>query len=289
MNRISALELELEDDHEIARDGGINDAEFEDQELHGEGDSELDGESDNELDGESDNELDGESDSEVDGESDSEVDGESDNEFDRQGVDHFAQRFYELSLTDGESELEMAQQVDGLMREMEQEYFFKGLRKRLKGVGGSLLKSALASAAGALPIGNLAKLASSVARGDMKGLLGSLANTALSVASKHPALAVGLPALKALGFGRGGSRAPWRNFTSMAKDAYGQLAQHVDNETLRPATAHRVARNAFNKALLRAQTRTVNSGAGRSLSTGGRKRRRVVTLRRGDVLVVRVR
>jgi hypothetical protein len=177
---ISALELELEEDAELGVDEELDDAELE---LYG---AELEAD-DAEL------EEDSEWEAADDGESDYELgdDGEL-VEPDRHG---FAERFYELSLREGESELELAREVDTLLREMEHEYFFKGLLKKVKGAGKSLLKHAAKAAGGALPIGNLAKIATSLARGDMRGMLGSLANTALSVASKHPALAAAMPAL----------------------------------------------------------------------------------------------
>jgi hypothetical protein len=276
---MSALELELEEDAESSAldDGELDDAELEadDSELD---DSELD---DSELETD-DAELEAD-DSELD---DSELDDSELVEPDQRG---FVERFYELSLRDSEDEMEIAREVDDILREMEQEYFLKGFIKKVGSAGKTLIKKAAKVAAGVLP-GDLAKIATSLARGDMKGLLSSLATTALSVASKHPALAAAMPALQALGFGGAGGglpslgKLPWKNFVGMAKDAYGRLAKNVDQEAMTPAGAQRAARGAFNGALARAARRSRASGGA---SVGGGKR--VITLRRGDRLVVRVR
>jgi hypothetical protein len=274
---ISALELELEEDAELRADDefGAGDAELDDAEL----DDEL--EADDEL--EEDAEWEFEAD---DGESDDyELGDEELVEPDRRG---FAERFYELSLREGESELELAHEVDTILREMEREYFLKGL---LKKVGGArkLIGKVAKVAGGVLPIGNVAKIATSLASGDMRGLLGSLANTALSVASKHPALAAAMPALKALGFGNpAAGKLPWQNFASMAKDAFGQLAKNVDQEAMTPVGAQRAARGAFNTALVGAARRS-RSRSGSQRAAAGAGRKRVVTLRRGERLIVRVR
>jgi hypothetical protein len=183
--------------------------------------------------------------------------------------------------------------VDSILREMEHEYFLKGLLKKVGSAGKVLIKRAAKAAAGALPLGNVAKIATSLASGDMRGLLSSLANTALSVASKHPALAAAMPALKALGFGGPGGglpsldKLPWKNLTSMAKDAFGQLAKTVDQEAMTPVGAQRAARAAFNGALVRAARRSRGGASGARTGRYGRKR--VVTLGRGERLVVRVR
>jgi hypothetical protein len=295
MSRISPLELELEEgrsfedgrgDFEDALDGELDDSETHDAELVFEGDdaelddAELD---DAELD---DAELD-DAELELESDADGEVNDELDGELAEPDRFRFAERLYELSLNGADSELELSHEVDAIVREMEHEYFLKRLKnigRRLKKVGGAALKGAVKAASGALPIKNLTQLATSLASGDMRGFLGSLASTAMSVASKHPALAAAMPALKALGFDGGGTQ-PWKNFTTMAKDAYGQLAKSVENEVLKPATAQRTARRAFHGALVRARSRRTRSGGGGN--TG--KRKRVVTLSRGDVLVVRVR
>jgi hypothetical protein len=289
MSRISSLELELEQGRSFEEgrdsfgegglDGELDDSETDDAELVLEADdSELD---DGELD---DSELE---DSELENDLYGELEDEADDELAEPDRFRFAERLYELSLSSADSELELSHEVDNIVREMEQEYFLKrlrGLGKRLKKAGGSLVKTAVSAASAALPIKNVAQLATSLAKGDMGGLLKSLASTAMSVASKHPALAAAMPALKALGFEGGGAQ-PWKNFTAMAKDAYGQLASSVESEALTPSNAHRTAQRALRGALVRTRARASRHGGARS--TG--KRKRVVTLSRGDVLVVRVR
>jgi hypothetical protein len=291
---ISALELELENDTELeARmDDEGDEGESDDGEFEAADDSEMEAEADDsELD---DAEL--ADDSELDDhEEDSELSELDDAELVEPDAHGFAERFYELSLREGESEFEIAREVDSILREMEHEYFLKGLLKKVKKVGGKFLKTAAGVVGSTLPIGNLAKIATSLMSGDMRGMLGALASTAMSVASKHPALAAAMPALKALGFGGGGSPAGawknWKNFTDMAKDAYGTLATKVDSEVMKPQRAQHAARSSFNSALVRASKRrhTYGRGTAGGSSINGQQRKRVITLRRGDRLIVRVR
>lgn len=254
-NGISALEFELEEDSEFE----VGDDETDDELDHSETD---DSEEDMEL------------------EEDSELD---DAELDEPDAAGFAERFYELSLRDSESELEIAREVDAIVREMEHEYFFKGLKKLVSKAGSSLIKTAGNYVKNATPLGGVMKMATSLASGNLSGLVGSLAKTALATVMQHPAFAAAMPALKALGFGTTGGEAPWSKLVDVAKDAYGQLAQTVDKEALTPAGASRLAHKAFNSALVRNSRRGTVGGA----STGGR--RKVVTLSRGDRLIVRVR
>ena len=55
----------------------------------------------------------------------------------------YAERFYELSEREYESELEVDEEVNGLLNEMERDFFFGGLKKRLKKAGKGLLKKGL--------------------------------------------------------------------------------------------------------------------------------------------------
>jgi hypothetical protein len=277
-------DAELEDDRELTDDGELDDAELED-------DSELD---DAEL--EDDSELD---DAEL--EDDSELESDAGLVISAAADPHerrLAKRLYELSLRTGESELEQSYEVDRVLREMEREYFIKGLLKAGKGalqrVGKRIGK--------ALPKG-LTKLAAGLAGGQLRGILGSVVNTALSAASQHPALAAAMPALKALGFGggaagRAGGAAsgaappvPWENVAALIKDSFSKLAQGVatgaDQEIASTEGAQRAAQRAFRGAL-KGVTQRQAVRAGRSGGRGG-SRARVVTLRQGERLIVRVR
>ena len=95
-------------------------------------------------------------------------------------ADGFAERFYELSQGSYESEFELDQEVNRLVADMEQEFFFKGLGKRLRSAGKGLLKKALKHAAGKFPALNALKGVTQLARGNLKGMLGSLAKAGLA-------------------------------------------------------------------------------------------------------------
>lgn len=260
---ISALELELEGDGDLELEAGG---------FELTGDEEIEDELEEDLEAAGldvdDTELD---DAELD---DTELD-----EPDRLG---FAERLYELSLRD--DELEVDHEVDTILREIEDEYFLKGLLSKASKAGRAFVKKAATVASGT-PLGKVAKVATSLARGNLRGALGSLAKTALSALSAHPALAAAMPALKALGFGGAGGdgTAPWANFVELAKKSYGNLAQNLDQEAASPTGASRLAQDALRRALA---TTTQARSLSRSNGAGGNKR--VITLRRGDRLVVRV-
>lgn len=290
---MSALEFELEQDAEGYRDGLVQDTEADrDSAFREHGDEfeqprqvsvrfESEAGSEEETDEEfEDDEL--ETDDELEAADDFETDAlelGSDEEFpepDRRG---FADRLYELSLRQNESELELDHELEALFREMEQEYFFRNLGKRLRQGGKALIKTAARYAKNSTPLGNVMNAATSLATGNMRGLLKS----AVKLASQHPALAAAMPVLKTLGFDGAGTagKAPWQNIVNVAKHAYGDMARRLDKEALTPAGASRIANAAFHTAL----QRTARS-RGAARRQGGKK---IVHLRPGDTLVVRVR
>jgi hypothetical protein len=217
-------------------------------------------------------------------------------DYDEPGWDpeRFAQRFYELSTQSFESETELDARVNEIINDMEREYLFGGLLKKLKSAGSSLLKKGAALAKN-LPIGQAIKGVTQLARGNLKGMLGSLAKAALS-SGVIPGGAAVLPALQALGFpggggddqGGGGGGAPsmgmpqlpdmssWMNLMQMMRDSYGQLAQELTENPEDPIAASRSATRAFQSGLRRAQMR---GGSG-----NGRVRR--IKLRPGETLII---
>lgn len=202
----------------------------------------------------------------------------------------YAERFYELSQMEFESESEMDGEVNGLLNEMEQDFFFKAARRFIKrrgpGILGKLGKFALSK----LPAAHALKGLSQLARGNLKGSLLGLAKTALS---SHPAFAAAMPALKALGFESSESpetnREAWDNYVEVAREAYESLAENLNENSADPMVANEVARNALRKAMTTVKARAGQMpglSAGRRIASRPPRRKRVVYLRPGEYLVV---
>jgi hypothetical protein len=204
--------------------------------------------------------------------------------------DDHARRLFELSFRGFESERELELEVDSVLREIERDYFFGPLKKRMK----QLARVGFDVASQAIPaVGvarGLAKVAGQALRG---GGLMPLAKSALgALAASTPLGAAALPALKALGFSSKllpqQSGPAWSNFAKLAKGAYGQLAADVARASAReledPALPSRLATRALDAAL-RARGGGIGGGLGGGVG-GGRIRR--VRLRRGERLVIDV-
>ncbi|NOT46924.1 MAG: hypothetical protein HOP17_04140 [Acidobacteria bacterium] len=261
-------EYELEMDNE-SEHGSDSEFEYADTEYESSGDYEYELDSEFERGGEYEEEYDGEYESQ-----DSET-------------SHYAERFYELAQREFESESELDQEVNGLLNEMEQDFFWNPAKRLFKkyapGLLGKLGKFALSK----LPAGHALKGLSALASGNLTGALKGLAKTALS---SHPAIAAAMPALSALGFEASNSpdvnREAWDNYTEVAREAYENLAANITPRAANPAVASDIAKRALQSALSSARTRS----GGRSPSTAGwRKpqgRRRVVALAPGEYLVV---
>ncbi len=197
------------------------------------------------------------------------------------GTDGFAERFYELGQGSYESESELDDGVNELVEDMEREFFFGSLKKRLKNAGRNLLKKGLKYAAGAVPGGQVLKALTQLSRGNLKGLLASLAKSGLAAAIPGGALA--LPALQALGFSADdpeGNREAWGNYTEMSREAFEYLADHLNEDADSPLEASRLATAAFQTALKRAGGR-----AGSPARTA--RGTRVIHLRRGQRIVIK--
>jgi len=201
------------------------------------------------------------------------------------GTNGFAERFYELAQGSYESESELDDGVNELVGEMENEFFFGSLKKKLKSAGKSLLKKGLRYAAGAIPGGQVLKAVTQLSRGNLKGLLASLAKSGLAAAV--PGGAVALPALQALGFEADdpeGNREAWRNYTEMSREAFEYLAEHLNENADSPLEASRLATAAFQNALKRTAGRAGSFGSPRSAPG---RRTRVIHLRRGERIVIK--
>jgi hypothetical protein len=219
--------------------------------------------------------------------------GEADYEAD-EAEGSFGERFYELSLRESEAEWELEQRVGEVLDDIEREYFFGGLSKLAKKIGKSGLVRGLASKAFKLvkdrvPVLQAIEGVTQLARGNLRGALGSMARTALSA---HPAGAAALQGLRAFGFqGEADdpeNREAWQRFAEFAQEAYEELAQRttmeIDNPIVAADTAH--------AALKAAMARTFGNGvapSGTRPRSRGRRQVRKISLGPNELIVIRAR
>lgn len=234
--------------------------------------------------------------------------GDTDSEFEAPDYDaagsDYGRRFFELSLREFESDSERDAEIDAVLDDMEREYFLGGWLKKAG--------SALAGGAGKLA-GMGAKAVGGLANQALKsGLLKPLAQTALSMV---PGGSLALPALQSLGFlggggggggppgpaanpfqsfggfadamqspfggpqsPFGGQQAPWNNLAQLFQNSFGNLAAQMQGEVTDPVQAMKLATHAFQAA----------RNAGTATQPGGGGRQRVVHVRPGDVIVLKV-
>lgn len=190
----------------------------------------------------------------------------------------YAERFYELSQREFESEAEVDSAVNTLLNEMERDFFFKGLWKKVKKAGKGLLKKGLKLAEG-LPAFQAIKGITSLARGDLKGLLGSLAKTGLGTV-----IPGGGVAMKALGFEASedpeANREAWENYVDFSRRAFENLARNLEVNADDPLVASRIANEAFRTALREVQAKAPST-------VSQKKRRRVILVRPGEHVVIK--
>ena len=173
----------------------------------------------------------------------------------------YAERFYELSRREFESEAEIDDAINEPLRKMDQDFFLGGLKKRWKQLKkrglGRLLQKGLKFAAGRIPALQALRSATSAARAALRGDLGGLVKAGLGAALKaHPAGAALSPALSALGFEAGEeNREAWDNVVNVAREAYDHLAETLHENADDPLVASRLASEAFETALKTAQTK----------------------------------
>ncbi|MCA1811133.1 MAG: hypothetical protein LC623_03870 [Halobacteriales archaeon] len=247
-------------------------------------------------------------------EAEAEFEGEFEGEAEFEGPvssGEFADRFLELAEREFESPAERELAVDRLVHEMEQEFFWKGLAKKLLPAGKALLNTGLKLAKGT-PIGQVANGVTQLARGNLKGALGSLGKAALG-SGIIPGGQILVPALSAMGFEaeqpRDARRQAWNTYVNVSRRAYSNLAKNLTPAANQPAAAAAIAQRALNTALRsvgvapgsppRASlsgsaawgpvqgSLAVSAGGGYGASRGyGGKRKRYVRLGRNDVLII---
>lgn len=207
-------------------------------------------------------------------------------EVEEESANDYAERFYELSQREYESEAAMDDAVNGILNEMERDYFFGKLKKswkRLKKKGlGRLLQKGLKLAAGQIPALQALKGVTQLARGDMKGLLGSLAKAGLSSAIPGSGAA-----LTALGFEATeepeANRDAWNSYAEVAREAYEHLAENLNERADEPLEASRLATDSLRSALKKAQTSVSAAGISRA---GLGRRTRVIRLKPGQRIII---
>lgn len=237
-NFLSELEAELESEFD-SEQGTENEYNT---------DSELDNELDNEYEFESDNEFELEYDNEYEFESES--DNEFELEYDGGNGRSYESRIYRLLSRSGDNELEFDQELNQVIYEMEQEFFFKGLKKLAK-KGLQKFKSI----AGRTPLGQVINTATSLARGNIRNALRKAAGLALrSGAGFIPGGALIAPmATRALNLETASdqeiSAKKAKNLVQLAQQSYQNLAQQVDPRMANPGTANAMARLALKKAM----------------------------------------
>jgi hypothetical protein len=197
---------------------------------------------------------------------------------------YYAERFYEISEREFESESELEMQINDVLNEMEREYFWGKLKKLGKKAFKGLVKKGMGYVKG-MPAFQAIKGVTQLARGDLKGMLGTMAKAALPAAlSAIPGGAAALPALNALGFEaeqeEDASRAAWRNFAEVSREAFEYLAGNLNPGITDPMEANRLASKALQTGLRKARTGYPTAGAKRVLR---------VTVRPGEKVKIIVR
>ena len=226
---------------------------------------------------------------------DAEFEGRYDNDMERElssisTSGDLAERLSELASREYESESDVDPVLREVLLEIEQDHFFKtlrrgisGLRKAAKGPLGQLVRKAVGRVAGQIPAVQALKGITSLARGNLQGFGSSLFKAGLG--SVFPGGAAALDALKGLGFTQGqNDREAWNNAVDVMREAYEHLATHLNERADDPVEASRLATDAFRAGLAKVTRSARKSGApGR---TGAPRRRRRIRLRRGDVLII---
>lgn len=244
-NFLSELEAEMEAGFDTATQAGNNSETDNEFELESDNEFESDNENDSEF------ELDSESDNEFENDSESDNEFESDNESgeDYSGTRNYESRLSRLLSQGSDSELEFDQELNDVLHEMEQEFFFKGLKKWAK----KGLK-AFKSIAGKTPLGQMVSVASSLARGNIRDML----RRAASLALKHGAgfipgaSALSPFAARALNLemeaDQEASISKAKDLVKLAQHSYQNLASQIDPRMTNARTAKSMAQSAINKA-----------------------------------------
>ena len=295
------IELEMDDEVELVEEAADEEA-GEDQETGDE--QEFDS---LELDEETTLDQQAETDEESASLQEAGDDSESEIEADTRVRDQeYVERFMEVAGRQYESESEIDQALNETLDGLAQERLFGSLAKRLRKFGTklaqnktlmALAKKGLSVASGQFPA---IKAALSLAKGDLKSTLANLGKQAISAAIPGGGAALG--ALNALGFTQSDNpeenREAWENYVQLSREAFEHLASNITPNADQPLEASRLAANAYQHALKRAQRRTAAAGGPRQAMNGqamrapmrpgiGRRRVARISVKPGQIVVLR--
>lgn len=212
---------------------------------------------------------------------------EEEKEFEEE-LGRYSDRFYQLSKREFESEAEVDAEINSLLTRMEHEYFWGKLKKLAKKAIKKGTRYAIKRArkyAKGLPIFQGLKGITQLARGNLKGVLGTLAKAGLGAALRaHPAGAAILPALQALGFKETTdpeeNREAWDNFVDVSREAFEYLAENIDEKVDDPSKASQLATDAFQTALRKTHIKVPG--------VPSRGKRHQIIARKGDIITIEV-
>lgn len=202
-------------------------------------------------------------------------------------IQEYTEKLYELTEREFESELELDTEVDRVLYEMERDFFFKGLWKKIKQGGKQLIKAGVGLAKN-LPIMQVVKGVTSLARGNLKGLLKPLMKTALGfipgvgpIASMAAGPLVDMVGSK-FGFevsqDKGKNKAQLEKAVRISATAYDNLAKNLDKNVTDPKEASRLAAASFYSALDKAKAK---------IPVSMKKGCRVINIKRGDCIIIK--
>jgi hypothetical protein len=195
---------------------------------------------------------------------------------------YLAQRFLELQERQFESYESRNSAVDGLLNEVEKQFF---LGKLTGGVVTNLLKRLIGGAIPGNPLKIIKGAMALIRLAAKQPLRGAL----LNVITLHPALAPARPLLKLLGISETAETAEnsldrWKEFTELTERMYENIINNVNKAAVSdPVAANQLASQAFAKAASQIRSKTAGRFYGR------RRRRRIIYLGPGDYVVVRGR
>jgi hypothetical protein len=168
----------------------------------------------------------------------------------------FAERLYKLSQQNFKSSSELDFRINEIMNEIERQFFFGKLLKKIKKKAlGKLIKLSKKFIKG-LPASRGIDTITQLSRGNLKGALTSIARAGLSsLVSGGP---VSIPILNAL---NSISELPnsvqndlkvWKNFVNIAEYAYENLIDNFkENAIIDPISASKLANKSFQNSIMR--------------------------------------
>ncbi|MBO9623867.1 MAG: hypothetical protein J7500_14255 [Sphingomonas sp.] len=205
---------------------------------------------------------------------DSEFESGSGGEYADQTEHEFVERLLEIGSRNFESPYEADAAMSEVLDDIEREYFFGALKRGLKSLTKNKMLRSLAKKGLTLGVNRFfpgLKGALQLARGNVKGALLNFGKQALG--SVVPGGGAMLDAVKAIGLQAGDGpaqeRETWENYVNLSREAYEHLANNLTPKADQPAEAMRLANNAVQHAIAKAQART---GRGRPTVPGMRRR-----------------